>query len=103
MEKCAFQPCPVQIASVGANVPLFCTSHLAVRCKFSDMGQCKEFIMPNSGWCKTHNDEVVRFNFIHGIQHQQWALAQMEAEQNQHVLKTLGGNDKGPGGLHLLR
>ena len=79
----------------------FCVDHAKAKCRFAEMGidnvpQCASLVTPHSGWCKRHNDEKVRFDFLHAIHHQQ-ALAQ----QTQAILNKIGGN--GTTGLTIAR
>lgn len=95
--KCGYPPCPVQIASGGENPPAFCEKHMTQKCL---MPPCKEFVIPNSGWCKEHNEFVNAFDFIHGIRHQEAAQQMADAQRNEAIAnKVIGikGNGSGSG------
>jgi len=104
MTTCCFPQCKNEANGKGARAA-FCEEHVKAKCKFSEVGRCTFLTMPNSGFCKKHNDEVVRFDFIHAIRHNQ-ANQQMIAQQQMEAVrqKMSGGNGQGtgPGGLHII-
>lgn len=98
--KCAYPPCPVQIESGGEDPPVFCVKHLGVKCS---MPHCVLTTIPNSGFCKEHNEWVQCFDFIHGVRHQQAMQQQMEAQQAQAVMNQVRQGVGGNGNVRLLR
>lgn len=75
----------------------FCFAHMSQKCLYAQIGQCDSLVVAGSGWCKQHNDEVVRFDYIHAIRHNQKLQQQMAQQQLESVRSGLviPGNGKG--------
>ena len=93
--KCAYPPCPVMIESGGDNPPRFCEKHASIKCLFAQIGQCDDVVIPDSGWCKIHNAEVRRFDFLHKIRHQE---AVQETQRNAAIMQQVTSRGDGNSG-----
>ena len=93
MAQCVYPSCKVEIASGGDNPPLWCEAHQNQKCV---LPSCQEHVIPNSGWCKQHNDWVAMFDFIHPIRHAEAAQRRAEAQRTQQLLQKgmMGGNGR---------
>lgn len=80
----------------------FCEIHATQLCKMAEIGLCASYVMPRSGWCKRHNAEVLRFDFIHGIRHTQ-AMQQAQAQAQLQAVSNKLSRDNGSGKIEIAK
>ena len=94
--NCAYPGCttPASLYNIKARRD-FCAGHESTLCFFSQTqpSMCSALVIPRSSFCKLHDVEVVRFEFLHSMMHQRMAesrQAQREANQVMGDLKHNG-------------
>lgn len=93
---CAYPLCKDPI---GLGLPkarqAFCEPHAHTLCDFAKVNLCKIFTTPNSSFCKFHDTEVQRFDYMHAIFHKIWAATEKSKQQALSVPLNLSHNGGG--------
>jgi hypothetical protein len=75
----------------------WCGEHEGSLCALSSVQAggrpaCSLLTMPNSGWCRTHNDQAIFFDFMHRMRHEQAEQLAQDADKRDRLQPLLGRN-----------
>lgn len=84
MAQCSYPTCSLAVQDDGAQ---WCANHAEQQCSFPP---CQEHVIPASGFCLTHNDMAIWFDWLHNARHAAAVQQQVQAQQAQRIMQQVG-------------